>query len=121
MKGSTHMQSTLRTKIHSLCFSIGLPSLFITINPTDMHCPSALYFASIDLDLDNVLPQDIGKSYECVKIIASHLVATAKYFNYSIKTILKCLVLGGVLGPEEAYFVTVENQGRGSLYSHLHI
>ncbi|CAF4314702.1 unnamed protein product, partial [Rotaria magnacalcarata] len=32
---------------------------------------------------------------------------------------LKCLVLGGALGPTKAYFGTVESQGRGSLHLHL--
>ena len=52
-------------------------------------------------------------------VIASHPVAIAKYFHCLIKSNLKCLVLGGVLGPAQAYFDTVENQGRGSLHLHL--
>ncbi|CAF4326216.1 unnamed protein product, partial [Rotaria magnacalcarata] len=43
--GSAHSRSALRTKIHSLCFNLGLPSLFLTINPADIHSPVALYFA----------------------------------------------------------------------------
>ena len=117
--GSVHMRSILRTKIHALRFNIGLLSLFVTINPADIHSPVALYFAGVDLDLDKLLPQKIGTSYERAKIIASHPVATAKYFHCLIKSILKCLVLGGVLGPAKAYFGTVENQGRGSLHLHL--
>ncbi|CAF4642289.1 unnamed protein product, partial [Rotaria socialis] len=58
-------------------------------------------------------------SYERAQIIATHPVATAKFFNCLIKSILKCLVLGGVLGPTKAYFGTVESQGRGSLHLHL--
>ena len=41
---SAQSRSALRTKIHSLCFSIDLPSLFLTINPADIHNPIALYF-----------------------------------------------------------------------------
>ncbi|CAF4070456.1 unnamed protein product, partial [Rotaria sordida] len=55
--GSAHSRSALRTKIHSLCFYLGLPSLFLTINPADIHSPVALYFGGVDLDLDNVLPE----------------------------------------------------------------
>ncbi|CAM4822210.1 unnamed protein product [Rotaria magnacalcarata] len=117
--GSSHSRSALRTKIHSLCFYLGLPSLFVTINPADIHSPVPLYFAGVDLDLDKILPEALGTSYERVKTIATHPVATAKFFNCLIKTILKSLVLGGVLGPTKAYFGTVENQGRGSLHLHL--
>ncbi|CAF4411940.1 unnamed protein product, partial [Rotaria magnacalcarata] len=55
--GSAYSRSALRTKIHSLCFNLGLPSLFVTINPADIHSPVALYFAGVDLDLDRVLPE----------------------------------------------------------------
>ncbi|CAF4300047.1 unnamed protein product, partial [Adineta steineri] len=58
-------------------------------------------------------------TYERAQIIASHPVATARFFNVLISSILKCMVEKGVLGPIKAYFGTVENQGRGSL--HLHI
>jgi hypothetical protein len=117
--GSAHSRSALRTKIHSLCFNLGLPSLFVTINPADIHSPVALYFAGVDLDLDRVLPELLRTSYERAQTIATHPVATAKFFNCLIKSILKCLVLGGVLGPTKAYFGTVESQGRGSLHLHL--
>lgn len=117
--GSAHSRSTLRIKIHSLCFYLGLPSLFITINPADIHSPVALYFAGVNLDLDKILPEALGTSYERAQTIATHPVATAKFFNCLIKNILQCLVLGGVLGPAKAYFGTVENQGRGSLHLHL--
>ena len=117
--GSAHSRSSLRTKIHSLCFNLGLPSLFVTINPADIHSPVALYFAGVNLDIDKIMPEALGTSYERAQIIATHPVATAKFFNCLIKNILKCLVLGGVLGPTKAYFGTVESQGRGSLHLHL--
>ncbi|CAF4518372.1 unnamed protein product, partial [Rotaria magnacalcarata] len=70
--GSAHSRSALRTKIHSLCFNLGLPSLFLTINPADIHSPVALYFAGVDLDLDRVLPEVLRTSYERAQIIATH-------------------------------------------------
>lgn len=117
--GSAHSRSALRTKIHALCFYLGLPSLFVTINPADIHSPVALYFSGIDLNLDKILAEDMPTTYERAQIIATHPVATAKFFNILIKNILKCLILGGVVGPTSAYFGTVESQGRGSLHLHL--
>ncbi|CAF4937383.1 unnamed protein product, partial [Rotaria sp. Silwood2] len=73
--------------------------IFVTINPADIHSPVALYFSDVDLDLDKDLPEASGTSYERAKIIATHPVAAAKFFNCLIKSILKSLVLGGVLGP----------------------
>ncbi|CAF4838083.1 unnamed protein product [Rotaria socialis] len=117
--GSAYSRASLRTQIHALIFNQGLPSIFMTINPADIHSRVALYFAGVDLDLDTILPEKIPSTYERAQIIASHRVATARFFNVLISSILKCMVEKGVLGPIKAYFGTVENQGRGSL--HLHI
>lgn len=117
--GSACSRAALRNKIHALIFNQGLPSIFMTINPADIHSRVALYFAGVDLDLDKILPSKIPSTYERAQIIASHPVATARFFNVLITSILKCMVEKGVLGPIKAYFGTVENQGRGSL--HLHI
>ena len=51
--------------------------------------------------------------------MASHPVATAKFFHVLISNILNTLLVGGILGPIKAYFGTVESQGRGSLHLHL--
>ena len=58
-------------------------------------------------------------TYKRVEIVASHPVATAKFFHILISNILNTLLVGGVLGPIKAYFGTVESQGRGSLHLHL--
>jgi hypothetical protein len=117
--GSAYSRTTLRTRIHALIYSQGLPSIFMTINPADIHSRVALYFAGVDLDLDKILPEVIPSTYERAQIIAAHPVATARFFNVLISSILKFMIEKGVLGPIKAYFGTVENQGRGSL--HLHI
>lgn len=117
--GSAYSRSNLRTQIHALIYSQGLPSIFMTINPADIHSRIALYFAGVNLDLDQILPETIPSTFQRAQIIASHPVATAQFFNVLISSILGSIVKKGVLGPIKAYFGTVENQGRGSL--HLHI
>ncbi|CAF4689438.1 unnamed protein product, partial [Rotaria sp. Silwood2] len=58
-------------------------------------------------------------AYKRAEIVASHPVATAKYFHLLITNILITMISGGVLGPTKAYFGTVESQGQGSLHLHL--
>ncbi|CAF0915907.1 unnamed protein product [Adineta ricciae] len=58
-------------------------------------------------------------TYRRAEIIASHPVATAKYFHTLITNILDTMIMGGVIGPVKAYFGTVESQRRGSLHLHL--
>ena len=117
--GSAHSRTALRTHIHALIFNQGLPSIFLTLNPADIHSPVALYFAGIKLDLDNVQAEQLMDAYKRAEIIASHPVATAKFFHTLISNILDTMIIGGVLGPVKAYFGTVESQGRGSLHLHL--
>jgi hypothetical protein len=118
--GSAHSRSALRNQIHGLIFNQGLPSIFLTINPADINSRVALYFAGINLDLDAIIPNNLPSTYERAEIIASHPVATAKFFHRLITTVLETMIAGDrVLGPVKAYFGTVENQGRGSLHLHM--
>ncbi|CAF3385678.1 unnamed protein product, partial [Rotaria socialis] len=117
--GSTYSRTALRTRIHALIYNQGLPSIFLTLNPADIHSPVALYFAGVKLDLDNIQIEQLMTTYKRAEIIASHPVATAKFFHLLITNILDTMIVGGVLGPVKAYFGTVENQGRGSLHLHL--
>ena len=117
--GSAYSRTALRTRIHALIYNQGLPSIFLTINPADIHSPVALYFAGVDLNLDNIQGEQLMDAYKRAEIVASHPVATAKYFHVLITNILTTMISGGVLGPIKAYFGTVESQGRGSLHLHL--
>lgn len=119
IQGSAFSRTALRTRIHALIYNQGLPSIFLTINPADIHSPVALYFAGVKLDLDNIRMEQLMDTYRRAEIIASHPVATAKYFHLLISNILTTMISGGILGPIKAYFGTVESQGRGSLHLHL--
>jgi len=118
--GSAHSRSLLRSQIHGLIFNQGLPSIFLTINPADINSRIALYFAGVNLDLDAIIPNNLPSTYQRAEIIASHPVATAKFFDRLVTTVLETMIAGEkVLGPVKAYFGTVESQGRGSLHLHM--
>ncbi|CAF3822952.1 unnamed protein product [Rotaria sp. Silwood1] len=117
--GSAYSRTALRTRIHALIYNQGLPSIFLTLNPADIHSPVALYFAGVKLDLDNIQNDQLMDTYKRAEIIASHPVATAKFFHLLITNILNTMISDGVLGPIKAYFGTVESQGRGSFHLHL--
>ncbi|CAF1325294.1 unnamed protein product [Adineta steineri] len=113
--GSAYSRTSLRTHLHAMIFNQSLPNIFLTLNPADIHSPVALYFAGVKLDLDNVQAEQLMDAYKRAEIIASHPVATAKFFHILISNILDTMILGGVVGPVKAYFGTVESQGRGSV------
>lgn len=117
--GSAQSRSLLRNNIHAMIYCKGLPSIFITINPADTKSPIALYFAGVHLNLESIIKETFPDAYERSQIIVSNPVAVAKYFNYLIEAILSTLIMGGILGPTDSYFGTVESQGRGSLHLHM--
>ncbi|CAF3420309.1 unnamed protein product [Rotaria socialis] len=119
--GSAYSRAALRIRIHALIFNQGLPSIFLTLDLADIHSPVALYFAGVNLDLDNIRIEQLMTTYKRAETIACHPIATAKFFHLLITNILDTMIVGGVLGPVKAYFGTVENQGRGSLHLHLFI
>ena len=117
--GSAYSRTALRTRLHGLIYNQGLPSIFLTTNPADIHSPIVLYFAGVNIDLDHLHMQHMLDTYKRAEIVASHPVASAKFFHLLITAIVNTLLVGGVLGPIKAYFGTVESQGRGSLHLHL--
>ena len=52
--GSAYSRTALRTRLHALIYNQGLPSIFLTLNPADIHSPVVLYFAGFKIDLDNI-------------------------------------------------------------------
>ena len=86
--GSNQSRAKCRVELHAQIFSSGLPSLFITINPCDLHHPLAMKFAGVYLDIDHLLPEMMPSSQERAAIVASHPVGIAQFFNKLIETVL---------------------------------
>jgi Helitron helicase-like domain at N-terminus len=126
--GSNENQYQMRGQIWSTCVSLGPPSLWITINPSDINSPIAQVFAGEKIDL-NHLASTVDPQHRAENI-ANDPYAAAKFFHFMIRTIFETLlqvkVEGnrvksgiGILGRITAYFGLVESQGRGTLHLHL--
>ena len=116
--------------IWGTCLFHGGPTIWITINPADIHDPIAQVFAgeTIDLDQFNSL---LGPDSQCrVKNIASNPYAAARFFDCIVCAMLETLMAiksqgsrvtseMGILGQVAAYFGVVEAQGRGTLHLHM--
>jgi hypothetical protein len=127
---SNASRAALRTEIHGLIYEFGLPSFFCTINPADMHHPLLLHFAGEKIDLTRCLPPHLQDAHERRRLVARHPEAGARFFREVVLAFLHDLLrfpLGknttnhdvSLLGVGQAFYGTVETQGRGSL--HLHI
>ena len=130
IQGSDQARYRLRSEIWSTSAALGPPSLWITINPSDLHDPIAQVFAGEEINMDEFMARLGPDKDQRAKNIADDPYAAAKFFHFMITTILETL-FGvkvtpaqvksgmGVFGRVTAYFGVVESQGRGTLHLHL--
>jgi hypothetical protein len=120
VKGSATSKKYMRNEIWSLISFLGAPSWFITFAPADNKHPICLYYADTQEKFSPLL-KDNNERY---RLIANNPVAGARFFHFICEMFIKH-VLGvdsdhdGVFGPTNAYYGTVEQQGRLTLHLHL--
>jgi hypothetical protein len=128
--GSDQSRYQLRSQIWSTTLYLGPPSLWITINPSDIHDPIAQVFAGETIDLDNFVWMNGPDKDKRAQNIAADPYVASKFFHFIIGTILETLfqirisshqvkTQMGLMGLVSAYFGVVELQGRGTLHLHL--
>ncbi|CUA73486.1 hypothetical protein RSOLAG22IIIB_05336 [Rhizoctonia solani] len=128
--GSGPARVQLRSQIWSTCMVLNPPTLWMTINPDDLHDPLAQVFVGEDIDMDAFVETAGPDSDSRSKKIARDPFAAGEFFHFLITTIIEKLFgittaasrvhsRPGVLGRVKAYFGTVECQGRGTLHLHL--
>jgi hypothetical protein len=120
VKGSTTSKKYMRNEIWSLISFAGAPSWFITFSPADNMHPISLYFADTQETFSPTL-----RSYEQRYVLIAHNpVAGARFFHFICQMFIKhvCDVgkkHSGMYGNTEAYYGTVEQQGRLTLHMHM--
>ena len=118
--GSMTNKKYMRNEIWSLISFIGAPSWFITFAPADNLHPISLYWADNKVEFKPEI-QDYDERY---RIMSKNPVASARFFHFLCELFIKD-VLGvgaehrGAYGDTEAYYGTVEQQGRLALHLHL--
>ncbi|THG93982.1 hypothetical protein EW026_g7391 [Hermanssonia centrifuga] len=128
--GTDQSRYNLRSEIRATGLEHGPPSIWSTWNPSDMNCPLAQVLCGEDIDLDKFDATLGPDKNQRAKNVASDPYAAAKFFHFTVQTILETLAqvkaskfqvegAPGIFGEVAAYFGTVEAQGRGTL--HLHI
>ena len=128
--GSDQSRYQLCSQMWLTSIYLSPPSLWITINPCDLHDPIAQIFAGENIDMDKFSAFVGPDKDEHAQNIADDPYAAAKFFHFLIKTVLETLFKievtpyqirsrKGIYGCVSAYFGVVESQGCGTL--HLHI
>jgi hypothetical protein len=138
VRGTVFDRLACRDKMMGMITELGLPSLFITLNPSDIHNPVLSFWRRCQdgqpFDLDELLPADFPSSDKRKGYVAQDPVSAALYFDSVIKSFLSAFLgydypKGQLCGETiftgkdstglKGFFGVVETQGRGSL--HLHI
>jgi hypothetical protein len=87
------------------------------------------FLAGDEIDIDNLTADSLSNVYKDQSIlIAQNPAVAAEFFNVFIKAFIAAILgydpkqlntEGGILGVVNAYYGTVEAQGRGSLHCHM--
>ena len=122
VKGSLTSKKYMRNEVWSLISYIGAPSWFITLSPADINHPICIYFADKNITFKpEIYFKKVDEAYQ---VVTSNPVAAARFFHMMIENFVKH-VLGfktkhpGFYGKTEAYYGTVEQQGRLTLHLHM--
>ncbi len=130
VQGTDSSRYKIRGQIWSTCLVHGPPSLWITINPSDIDDPIAQVFAGANIDLDRFVATDGPSRDERAVAIARDPYAASQFFHFLISCVLEHLfgisvtpfmvkAKAGIFGQCAAYIGAVESQGRGSLHFHM--
>ncbi|KAG5221210.1 hypothetical protein IMY05_C4454000100 [Salix suchowensis] len=123
VNGSVTSKKYMRNQLWSLMYHVGSPIWYITLSPVDVKHPLCVYLAGTDTKFSPV----IKTSDERLKLVTSNPVAGARFFKYVVETFISDILgfdkdsSSGLYGDVEAYFGTVEQQGRLTLHLHAAI
>ena len=118
--GSVTLRKFMRAEIWLLIIYLGAPMWYITLSPADINHPLCIYFAGTDV----AYRPDFSQRADAIAKVISNPVAGARFFDYMVRAFIKH-ILGvgsnypGLFGDTEAYYGTVEQQGRLTLHLHL--
>ncbi|KAF5322401.1 hypothetical protein D9619_001300 [Psilocybe cf. subviscida] len=124
--GSNGYKVLLRNQIRALINYQGTPTLFITLNPSDVDNPIVRLLTGEDIRLEDVERGEDMSSWQRRLLAARHPAECALFFDLMITKFVK-IILGfdkvrsrrGIFGFCDAYYGTVEAQGKGTLHCHM--
>lgn len=133
--GTDESRRVIRSQIWGCTLANGPPSIWLTINPSDVNDPIAQVLAGEAIDLDHFVASSGPDSASRAQTVAADPYAACEFFHHTIQAMLTHLFglasegrtggrghpkrKTGIFGIVKAYIGTVEAQGRGMLHLHL--
>ncbi|KAF5327481.1 hypothetical protein D9619_005136 [Psilocybe cf. subviscida] len=124
--GSNGYKVQLRNQIRALIMYQGTPTIFITLNPADVDNPIVRVLTGEHISLEDISRGEDMDSWSRQLFAARNPSACAMFFHLIITNFIKVgLKFGcgpsepGIFGVCDAYYGTVEAQGKGTLHCHM--
>lgn len=122
--GSAAYKVSRRNEIRGVINFRGAPTLFITINPSDVDHPLVRLNVGQDINLEDVARGEDMDKWSRMILAARNPSACASFFHTMISTFITVIlrpggVRNGVFGRCTSYYGTVEANGRGTLHCHM--
>lgn len=102
----------------------GPPTLFVTLNPSDVDHPIVRLLTGEDIDLNDISRGEDLSKWQRSLLAAKNPAACARFFHLMISAFISIILRygrdsPGVYGTCGAYYGTVEAQGKGTLHCHM--
>ena len=85
LMASYQSRNRMRNEMRAITLRDGTPSLFITINPADLHSPIVMMYAGGEIDLDKLLPENFPKATERARLAHLHFVKSSSVLTKTQK------------------------------------
>jgi hypothetical protein len=111
--GSVHSKVHRRNELRALMVMHGLPSIWLTLNPSELTAPL--------LPLLSGLSEEVAKqlnSFDRMKLAAEDPVSVAEFFSKIMDVVFESVISKGLLGDYVTHYGVVETQDRGGLHLH---
>lgn len=112
--GTSGARIAMRNEIRGMMMNVGLPSLYVTINPADVYNPVVRLLAGEEIDIDDILPNEHSTYWDQAKAVAENPCLGAKFFDVYIRAFLSFILgysssdekrrMGGIVGVVKGYY-----------------
>jgi len=124
LPGTTAYKLALRNEIRGFIHYKGVPTLFLTLSPSDIDHPLVRLLSGHEVSIEDHLVGEELSSWRRALNVAQHPAAAALFFDVMITHFIKVILRygrpgAGLFGKCTGYYATVEAQGRGTLHCHM--
>jgi len=117
--GSNEKKSYMLAELKSSTVYHGFPTIYMTINPADLHSPLSLKYSGVDIDIENFIPEFYSYG-DRLRVLQKNPLAVVEYFRNLVDTILH-VVKQGIFGELAHYYSIFEYQGRKTPHIHAQV